>query len=67
LIEPHETEIKAIEAEEQARVDAHKAVLASPLPPRRRPGLPNWPRLTPPRWRSFRRLAPTDRPRWSCC
>lgn len=28
LIEPHETEIKAIEAEEQARIDAHKAVLA---------------------------------------
>jgi colicin import membrane protein len=27
LIEPHETEIKAIEAEEQARIDAHKAVL----------------------------------------
>lgn len=27
LIEPHETEIRAIEAEEQARVDAHKAVL----------------------------------------
>lgn len=28
LIEPHEAEIKAIEAEEQARIDAHKAVLA---------------------------------------
>jgi len=27
LIEPHETAIKAIEAEEQARVDAHRAVL----------------------------------------
>jgi colicin import membrane protein len=27
LIEPHETAIKAIEAEEQARIDAHRAVL----------------------------------------